>query len=88
MNETYLYAGRAGLDCPISAFGGHDDFSSTLDELKGWREQTSATFKLRMFPGTHFFINTARNELLQAIAEDLEGSLGGLSSKLLFVNLG
>ncbi len=87
MKETYQYQYGSLLKCPISAFGGHDDSSTTIDELAAWGDQTTGPFKLRTLPGTHFFINTARNDLLRAVAEDLECSLRGVSSKLLPVDL-
>ena len=87
MSETYRYLDEPLLGCPISSFGGVQDPSTTLEELDAWRVQTSGAFKLRMFPGAHFFINTARDDLLRAVAEDLECSLGRVSSKFLPVGL-
>jgi medium-chain acyl-[acyl-carrier-protein] hydrolase len=71
MNETYQYAAEPLLECPISSFGGIEDASATPEELAAWRDQSCGTFRLKMFPGDHFFINSAREALLQAIAEDL-----------------
>jgi medium-chain acyl-[acyl-carrier-protein] hydrolase len=75
MNETYQYADGPLLECPISAFGGHQDRSVTTKELAAWRDQTSGAFRLRMFPGDHFFIHSAREAFLRAVAEDLDSSL-------------
>jgi surfactin synthase thioesterase subunit len=69
--ETYSYATAPPLDCPITAFGGLHDRRVSYDELKAWREQTRTLFSLRMFPGDHFFLNTARPLLLQAIVQEL-----------------
>jgi medium-chain acyl-[acyl-carrier-protein] hydrolase len=71
MNETYRYAAGPSIECPISAFGGHQDRSATTNELAAWSDQTTGPFRLRMFPGDHFFINGARKDLLRAVAEDL-----------------
>lgn len=73
--ETYEYRPDAALACPISAFGGLGDSYVNREELAGWREQTTATFSVRMFPGDHFYLNTARPYLLQAVARDLDTSL-------------
>jgi medium-chain acyl-[acyl-carrier-protein] hydrolase len=78
MNETYQYTGEPLLECPISSFGGIQDASASPEELAAWRHQTSGTFRLKMFPGDHFFIDSAREALLQAIAEDLDLSLRSL----------
>ena len=39
--------------------------------LAGWREQTDRPFLLKLFPGDHFFIQSARTALLQALAREL-----------------
>jgi surfactin synthase thioesterase subunit len=41
------------------------------EDLVGWREQTSGSFALHMFPGDHFFLHSARQPLLQVIGERL-----------------
>lgn len=71
VNETYVYTAGEPLDCPVSAFGGLQDSVTSRDELAAWREQTSGAFVLRMFPGGHFFLHSARALLLRAVAQDL-----------------
>ncbi len=70
--ETYEYAPEPPLDCPISAFGGTEDFEVPAAHLEAWREQTNGPFRLRMFPGDHFYIHTARAALLAALNQELE----------------
>jgi surfactin synthase thioesterase subunit len=79
MKETYRYLGGPLLKCPISAFGGREDSSVTTDDLDAWRAQTSGAFKLRMFPGGHFFIQNEREFFLRAVAEELNGSIHEVS---------
>lgn len=67
----YAYADAAPLDCPISAFGGLNDEYVSRDEMAAWRSLTQGAFRLRMFPGDHFFLHSSRQLLLRAIAEDL-----------------
>ena len=43
-----------------------------MKTFKGWQEQTSATFKLSMFPGDHFFVNTDQPSLLRRISKELD----------------
>ncbi len=69
--ETYAYAEDAPLACPILALGGLQDSDVTRDDLAPWRAQTEGAFAVRMLPGDHFFINTARQLLLQTLARDL-----------------
>ncbi len=71
LNETYRYLPGALLECPISAFGGWQDSMTSRDSLAAWREQTRNVFMLRMFPGDHFFLYSARTLLLRALARDL-----------------
>jgi surfactin synthase thioesterase subunit len=71
--ETYEYANETPLNCPISAFGGLQDHRVNRGDLEAWREQTSASFSLRMFPGDHFFLNTTQAPLLGALFQELRG---------------
>jgi medium-chain acyl-[acyl-carrier-protein] hydrolase len=71
MDETYIYTIEEPLDCPISAFGGLEDNKVGRDDLAAWRDQTRGIFTLRMFPGDHFFLRSARISLLQAVTQDL-----------------
>ncbi|MCC5661297.1 thioesterase II family protein [Nostoc sp. XA010] len=69
--ETYVYSNHKPLDCPISAFGGTEDSQVSHKALMAWQEMTNSRFALSSFPGNHFFINSARNFVLQAIVKDL-----------------
>lgn len=71
--ESYVYSPEPPLDCFISAFGGLQDARITRDDLEAWRDQTSASFSLKMFPGDHFFVNTAQPLLLEILSRDLCG---------------
>ena len=59
------------LDSPMSAFGGLQDPIVSHDDLAAWRNQTRCSFSQRMFPGNHFFLQSAQALLLQAISQDL-----------------
>jgi medium-chain acyl-[acyl-carrier-protein] hydrolase len=69
--ESFAWRDEASLTCAISAYGGHSDPEATEAQLAPWRAQTRGAFTLRLFPGTHFFLRSARGELLTAIAHDL-----------------
>lgn len=69
--ETYVYTPGPPLDCPITAFSGLQDWEVSREDIEGWREHTSNTFKLRMFPGDHFFINTSQQLFLQVLYREL-----------------
>lgn len=69
--ETYTYVPGAPLACPISAFGGSHDPKVSQEDLVAWEQQTRERFRWRIIPGDHFFVNTARQSVLGAIAQDL-----------------
>ena len=71
VNERYAYVDEAPLACPVSAFGGLQDPVIRQEDLDAWREQTRGRFRLRLFPGNHFFLDSARTMLLEAIQHDL-----------------
>jgi medium-chain acyl-[acyl-carrier-protein] hydrolase len=76
--ETYVYQAEDPLACSIHAYAGLGDDYVNRQELEGWREQTSGAFSVRMFPGDHFFLNSARPYLLQALARELEQRMAGM----------
>jgi medium-chain acyl-[acyl-carrier-protein] hydrolase len=69
--ETYEYEPRPPLDCPITAFGGLQDEGISREQLEGWRDYTTSSFTVRMFPGNHFFLHQSAPVLLRMIAQDL-----------------
>lgn len=69
--ETYTYEQDAPLTCTISAFGGLQDHKVSSEDLKAWVEQTTGSFRLRMFPGDHFFLHPHRTQLLSFTTQDL-----------------
>lgn len=69
--ETYAYEAGPRLACPISVFAGDRDPFTLDDDLELWRAQTAAALALRVFAGGHFFIESARSELLAALSDDL-----------------
>jgi medium-chain acyl-[acyl-carrier-protein] hydrolase len=72
VHETYTYLPERPVECPISAFGGAEDPNVDPDRLERWRDQTSASFRMRLFPGGHFFIHAAQALLLRALGQELE----------------
>lgn len=69
--QTYRYPHEPKLDCPISAFGGEQDYGLNRGHLEGWREQTSASFSLDMLPGDHFFLRSSQQLLLDLISHKM-----------------
>jgi surfactin synthase thioesterase subunit len=66
--ETYGYSAGEPLACPMSVFGGTEDPRVPLDELEGWRQETTGPFTVELLPGDHFFVESARPRLLRALS--------------------
>ncbi len=60
------------LDCPLSAFGGSRDRAVERWSVEGWRQQTTAGFRLHVLEGDHFFLRATQSELLAAMITDWE----------------
>ncbi|MFN7993758.1 MAG: thioesterase domain-containing protein [Bryobacteraceae bacterium] len=69
--RNYVYSEEPPLACHIRAYGGVSDPNVRREHLEAWARQTTLTFELRMFPGGHFFLQTARDEFLASLAGDL-----------------
>ena len=69
--ESYRYLAGPPLNCPISTFGGLSDQKVSHRDLEAWRDQTTVSFSIRMFPGDHFFLKTTQPQLLRALSQEL-----------------
>jgi len=69
--DTYRPTTTPPLSCPITAMGGLGDDEVPREELEAWGEMTRRRFRLRMFPGDHFFLHEERKALVLAVAESL-----------------
>ena len=69
--ETFRPAKGTALACPISVFGGAQDPQVPRDHLEAWRDQTDGPFRVRMFPGGHFYMNSQRDALLADVSAAL-----------------
>jgi surfactin synthase thioesterase subunit len=67
--ETYVYRAGPPLPCPLAVFGGRGDPEVSEADLRRWREVTAQGHVLTLFPGDHFFIESARAAVLQAVGE-------------------
>jgi len=62
------------VTCPITAFGGLQDPTTTRSQVGAWQDLTSGLFESRWFPGGHFFINAEREPVLAAISAIVESA--------------
>ncbi|GHO70179.1 hypothetical protein KSC_090710 [Ktedonobacter sp. SOSP1-52] len=75
LSETYAYQDQALLTCPISAYGGLQDKEVTREDMAAWHLETRGQFIQRVFPGNHFFLHSAREQLLEVITRELLAAL-------------
>jgi medium-chain acyl-[acyl-carrier-protein] hydrolase len=69
--ESYRYVQEPPLNCPISTYGGLTDQRVNHDDLEAWRDQTTVSFSIRMFPGDHFFLKSTQPLLLRTLSQEL-----------------
>ena len=73
--ETYDYCAEERLGCAISALGGLHDQRVKEADLVAWAEHTSVAFTLRMFQGSHLFLNDCEIDVTRSIVDDLSCQL-------------
>jgi len=78
--ETYRYVAGAPLDVPITVFGGREDSEVAVDDLHGWRSESSAHVSIRVIEGSHFFLNEAQAQVLSSITAVLAAPPGARAS--------
>ena len=69
--NTYEYLPEGPLSCPIYVYGGLEDRDVPVESLRAWQQQTSGRFKVRMFPGDHFFIHSSTANVINALRQDV-----------------
>jgi medium-chain acyl-[acyl-carrier-protein] hydrolase len=72
--QTYDYSFEPPLDCPITVFGGLEDYETPVSDLEAWSIQTTTPLKLYTLPGDHFFIQASQPFMLQVISQVLQAS--------------
>jgi len=81
--ETYWHQPGEPLEIPLAAFGGLSDGKVAREDLEGWGRYTSAAFRLRMYPGDHFYLyGAAKRDLLRSVAQELAPHLPTVAHQL------
>lgn len=75
LRASYHYESEGPLlACPITALRGEHDSAANESDTEAWQEQTQHTFTQETFPGTHFFVHSAQDVLLQRVKRCLCGT--------------
>ena len=69
--ETYAELPGPRLSCPVMAMGGDADTDVPMEDITPWQDVTRGPFKSAFFRGGHFFLNTARDDLLEVLVNEL-----------------
>jgi medium-chain acyl-[acyl-carrier-protein] hydrolase len=69
--ESHSHVPEPPLPCALTCLSGEGDRHLSREDLEGWREHTRGPFRVRVFPGEHFFIDQSRPAVLASILEDL-----------------
>ncbi|HEX4813844.1 MAG TPA: alpha/beta fold hydrolase [Nonomuraea sp.] len=80
IRETYPALPSTILTCPITVFGGSDDFETSEADLDAWSTRTSSRFRRHILPGGHFFLRQERERFLRVLAKELDEMAGTAAS--------
>ena len=69
--ESFATPGYPPLEIPIAVFGGDSDRQNPVEDLAPWRQATTAEFRLRVFPGGHFYLDALRKRVVAEVLEIL-----------------
>ena len=76
--ETYEYRDEPPVSIPITAYTGTGDPRVTVDEAQAWERHTTGGFRLRVFPGDHFYLARGDGQVLATLSADLRSVVSGL----------
>jgi medium-chain acyl-[acyl-carrier-protein] hydrolase len=76
LHESYVYQPEPPLNLPITAFCGLGDSQASRAEMAAWREQSSAAYGLRLYPGDHFFLKSYLTTVLGDVSAVLTADMG------------
>ena len=69
--ENFATPAHPPLDIPIAAFGGDSDRQTPVEDLEPWGQETNAGFRVRVFPGGHFYLDSLRERVLAEVMKIL-----------------
>ncbi|ANW16850.1 thioesterase II family protein [Streptomyces clavuligerus] len=76
--ETYVHVPGPPLRCPVVALTGDADPRASVAEVEDWREYTTGTFGLHVFPGGHFYLQDRGGD---DVHETVRAHLAGLTAR-------
>lgn len=80
--QSHAYRPEPPLAVPITALAGASDARATPHELTAWRAHTTGPFALHVVAGDHFFVTSARAQVIERVAQILEHVAAPAPSRL------
>lgn len=72
LSETYDHQPGEQLPCPVVAFAGEADAIAPPGEVEAWQTESGGTFQYHLLPGGHFFLHSARSQLVELILQTMQ----------------
>jgi len=69
--EDYRYSPGPKVRCPLVAFGGAADPLVSTEQVQAWQALATAGFRSQIFPGDHFFTQSAAAAVTSAVKQTL-----------------
>ena len=81
LHFNYEFRPQPPLPVPIVAFAGTRDAEVMPEDMKAWKEHTTAAFEWHPVEGDHFFLSTAAERFLPALQRALARLLTGAPAR-------
>lgn len=69
--ETYTCPADRVVHCPVTVLIGDSDPRASLAEARNWRQHTTSDFRMRTFPGGHFYLTDHQPDIIAEISTEL-----------------
>lgn len=73
LRMTETYTPEASISTPLTVFAGASDDTAPRDALVHWHRLTASKFDVRVFPGSHFYLENQSDSVVAAIFQIIEG---------------
>jgi surfactin synthase thioesterase subunit len=74
--ETYSCESGRRIKCPITVLVGEADPKATVAEAEAWAQHTESAFRIKIFPGGHFYLSRHQG----AVNDEIHRELRALST--------
>jgi len=75
MADTYAARHTESTNLTVFVYGGANDEDTPPEDLQAWTLETRQPPQVRIYPGNHFFVHTAVDQLLQDVVTDLRTAM-------------